>query len=550
MLQARVGLVWAVALLTGWSALSGGTSGPATAQEVKPVVVVSVAKIDRLMGSIGYLTRAAGVPEVGGLVTLAAGQYLQGFDTKRPVGAYVTVRDERPSVVVFAPISDFKTIRDRLREAIDEPTELEGGILKYRNDRPVYVKPAGNWAFASDNDKNLANLPADPAALLGGLDKTYDIAVRVLADNVPQELRDKAVAEVRKGFDQIANRAPNNLDKDVQQKLQRTSLDQLIAFIQESDQLTFGWAIDSQGERTFLDVALNAKPGTNLATQMANLGDRPSKFSGFRLPEAAASVQFIAPVADRDKEQIRLALSTLKTQALKEIDEDKDLDKNNARAAAKEIVTQCLDVLSGTLDQGVIDGGAVLLLENKSLSVAVGGLVSDGKVLENALRKLADLGKDEADFPKIKFDAEKYQGVAFHTASIPLPEDEKDARRVLGDRLDVVVGAGPQSVYAAIGKNGTELLKKVIDVSAAAAADKSPPVRLTIALSPILKFAASLDDNALLNILSTTIDQFPGKDNVEISATGIERGVRYRIEVEEGVLQLIGQAAKSRGGAR
>ena len=56
------------------------------AQETKPVLVVSIASVDRLLSNIGYLTRAAGTPEVGGLVTLMASQYIEGLDTTKPAG--------------------------------------------------------------------------------------------------------------------------------------------------------------------------------------------------------------------------------------------------------------------------------------------------------------------------------------------------------------------------------------------------------------------------------------------------------------------------------
>ena len=56
----------------------------------KPAVVVSLASVDKLMGNVGYLTRVAGSPEVGAIITIMSGQYIEGLNTKQPAGAYVT----------------------------------------------------------------------------------------------------------------------------------------------------------------------------------------------------------------------------------------------------------------------------------------------------------------------------------------------------------------------------------------------------------------------------------------------------------------------------
>ena len=59
-----------------------------------------------------------------------------------------------------------------------------------------------------------------------------------------------------------------------------------------------------------------------------------------------------------------------------------------------------------------------------------------------------------------------------------------------------------------------------------------------------MAFAASVEDDPIIVGLAEALKQGPGKDRIAVTGTAIERGVRYRLEVEEGVLQLIGQAAK------
>ena len=59
-----------------------------------------------------------------------------------------------------------------------------------------------------------------------------------------------------------------------------------------------------------------------------------------------------------------------------------------------------------------------------------------------------------------------------------------------------------------------------------------------------MAFAASVEDDLDVAALAEVLEQSKGSDRISIRGTSIERGITYRVEVEEGVLKLIGQAAK------
>ena len=61
--------------------------------------------------------------------------------------------------------------------------------------------------------------------------------------------------------------------------------------------------------------------------------------------------------------------------------------------------------------------------------------------------------------------------------------------------MDVVVGTGEQSVYLAFGKNPQQALEKVLDRSQENANQEMLPAEMSVALKPILRFAAALDSN-------------------------------------------------------
>jgi hypothetical protein len=149
----------------------------------------------------------------------------------------------------------------------------------------------------------------------------------------------------------------------------------------------------------------------------------------------------------------------------------------------------------------------------------------------------------------LKFNAAKHKDVDLHTFSVPIPDDEEQAQKVFGDALEVVVGTGAKSAYIAFGEESIDLLKEIIDDSASAAKEEVTPMELIISLAPILEFTASIEDDPIVKMLAETIKKAAGKDHIRLSQRNIERGVAARLEVEEGVLQLIGAAAKARSGS-
>jgi hypothetical protein len=137
--------------------------------------------------------------------------------------------------------------------------------------------------------------------------------------------------------------------------------------------------------------------------------------------------------------------------------------------------------------------------------------------------------------------------VKFHTLSVPIPEGEAEAREFFGPNMDIVLGTSPGSVYMAFGKNAQGLIKKVMDQSGTQADKDALPLKLNVAVLPILKFAQSVQDSPVLPALISTLEQ-AGNDKVSLTSTGTGRGSTLRFEIGEGVLQVIGEAAKTLAG--
>ncbi len=513
----------------------------------KPLVVVSVSSVDEVLADVKYVTKASGFEGAGNTADFFGKAYSNGVDRKRPIGVIVTPKEGGEFVSVsFVPISDMKAILATLKEPVGEPKDAGDGVLELAaGPQSVFIKEAAGWAFVAQQKEHLTDLPADPSTQLGTLPKDYTFAAKVNLQNLPADLKKMAADQIRMGFENNLENAPETpgFDRELMEKVNRNAMENFIRMLDELEEITIGFNIDAPGQRTYIDVGMTAVAGSRLAKQVEQAGQAKSSYSAFLVPGAAATLNFVAPIAKEDQEQTFALIEGFRANAQKEIDNDPNLDATR-RAAAKELIAGFIDVMRATMDEGKLDGGAALMLEPKSLNFVAGGLVADGTKVEGLLKRLAELAKDEADAPEIKLNAGKHGDVSLHT--IVGPNDDEKAREILGDKINIVLGTGPKSIYLAFGKDGEGLLKKMIDQVSQKGPAAVPPSQLNVSLLPILKFAASVDDNPIVPALVSVLEK-NGKDKISVVTELRPRGSNTRILVEEGVLQTIGEGVKQAG---
>jgi len=528
---------------------------PAHAQNVKPVAVLSIASWEKLKADTLYIADLVGQRD-GAESGIAIGQiYLSGIDLKRPLGAYVTISAAgEPRGVAFIPVTKLETILKNFEGQIGKPSDAGNGIKQF--DVPtgsVYIKEVKGWAFVSNEMDAFDALPPDPVALLGKLPSMYDIAIKANVHDIPQELRQTAVDAIQSGFEQGLERsAGSDADRELQEKLGRMSTKQFTRMIEELNEVTVGWGVDKTLKATYVDFTVTAVEGTATARQMANLKDAMSGFAGFLLPDASINLNGTTQMSKDEIEQNVTLLEIVRERAGKEIDNDAGLDATQ-RTAAKDLVAQFFGVLTDTVKGGTIDYGAALVLDEKKLNFAGGILVADGKKLETAFAKLVELAKNEPDFPDVKLNAGKHGNVNLHTIAVDLPsEADEDARELFGgDKVLITLGTAPKALYVAFGKEGEEVMKKAIDASTAKAQQKVPPSQVNFFLKPIMKFAASMDkseDPRLQAAAEVFEDAEEGADEINVTTKPIPGGAIGRLQISEGVLKLIGEAAKAAQG--
>ena len=108
----------------------------------------------------------------------------------------------------------------------------------------------------------------------------------------------------------------------------------------------------------------------------------------------------------------------------------------------------------------------------KAATLAGGMTVADGEKLEATVKRLVEqLGKDQPQLANlIKLNAAKYEGVDLHVLTLPVEamsqgdEGKKEKlTQVFGEKVQVVIGTGPNAAYIAAGSSPVDFLKSLMD---------------------------------------------------------------------------------------
>lgn len=507
----------------------------------EPIAIVSLKPTEKLLANVNYLLRTTGTEALGQFVLPQVTAFLQGVDGTKPIGIVISTQGDQLRPLAFVPVTNLDQLLSQLQEVLGEPLDAGDGVIELQGPQPVFVKESNGWAFVSNEEGSLADLPENPVELLQGLPQQYDISVRAFLKNLPEQYKQMALSQMRSGIEMSAQ---NSSDPDAKEAAE-AQLEQITRMMQEGDQFSFGWNIDSTDRQTYFDVSLTAQAGTKFAEDLLLNQDVKTSFSGFLVSDAAISGNLSSVVPDDQLDQTIAAMDRVAKSALSEIDADENLTEESQKQAAKQLVTTIFDIAKDTISTGKIDACASVVLKPKAVSVLVASHVASGDDVEKALQQLVDMAKAESDvsISNVKFNADEQGGVRFHTLSVPVPDEEK-ASQVFGSELSVTVGVAETEVYLALGNDGLEQLKEKLADSDASSNTTVEPFQLSVALTPILRFAESIEPNPLLSGIGDTLEQSGGKDHFKVRSMPIENGWTYRVLLEEGVLKAIGQGAQ------
>jgi hypothetical protein len=522
----------------------------------KPMAIVAINNYGDLSKDLTYLLDLVGPPGTAQMLAQQGAAYAQMLDTTRPIGVIV-----QPDgilgfkLLAFIPTNNVDQILQTLAvfgivgESTPEGlTKIDaGGTL-------IYIKKGNGWAFVSNTQEALATPPADPVALLGGLDKQYDVAVQGNIDAIPAVFKQLMMSQIEVGMQQsIQQPLPNETEDafEARRAMAQQGIQDVQKMINELESVTVGLNIDQTRQSVYLDVGITAKEGSDTAKQFA-YEDTTTQLAGFLTESTAVQMNLSSSFDPAQAEQINISLEALRTQVITQIQNDIAIPNEDLRALAIKAISTFMDVGKATLSSGKIDMAGSVDLTDGEISVVAAAVVPQAEQLDEIVREFVKIASEQdPSFPDVEIDAQKNGDISFHVVRIPIPEFESEARKAFGDAVEISIGMGPDRVYIGVGKDNLKRLSDAIDASAANKGKKVSAALLRGSANKILQFAAEQSQDLILQQAAAAAASVAGKDSVSMELSSIKNGARYRIELEAGVLKAIAvgvMAAQARPG--
>lgn len=503
----------------------------------KPALVLAIASPQELVNDAEFVMNSIGTSEFVPIVKAMAGGVMPFLDATQPIGVTVSIDPNGgQSGFAFLPIKELDAVMKVIPNA-PPLQDVGNGVKKLSaNGQEVFLRSQGSFVFLAQRAEMLANVPANPVTMLGGLEKQFNVAVQVNVQAIPEQLRQMVISQVEEAAKRAAAEQGGD-NPELRRQVTEQSVKNLRDLMRDAEQFVIGLQIDQQQRVVHLDGVVTAKQGSEMAEQMRANSANATQFGGFDVNGAAAVAHVSSKVGQKQLAQLDNMLALASTQIAKQIENDGNLPTPQAKAAIKGLVEQLLKVVRDTARSGKLDGGGVLMMgAGQPVQVALGGFVAEGAEVDAMFRKLVDLAKNEPQFPPVQFEAATHRDVKIHTLTIPVKDAE--AQRVLGPTAQVALGTGPKSFYFAFGGDGVSLIKQVMDGSTQP--KPTPPAVVRVALTPILQFVSSQDANQQVAKVLSALTKNPGLDHIIVSSTAASNTLTYRLELEYGVLAAIG----------
>ena len=210
--------LFAVAILAA-TAMHSPARALAAEDTSKPVAVLSIASYDRIMADVAMFGELAGNPDLaknleGMLKLFTQGQGLAGLDQTRPWCVTVLTDDVSFQPLAYLPVDDVKKLLESLAGLIGEAEEAGDGVYALNVfGQEIVVKEVNKWAIVAQTLEAVTAAPAEPATLLAGMDTSYDVAIRLYVQNIPEVYRSLAIDQLRMGVESGLGRMPDEDDK-------------------------------------------------------------------------------------------------------------------------------------------------------------------------------------------------------------------------------------------------------------------------------------------------------------------------------------------------
>lgn len=511
----------------------------------EPAVVVSISNLDEQFKDVKYLLDASGFAGFDMFVLPTIQAFTAGIDEAEDIGVMLYFSEMEaaagppiPKFLAFVPVTDLEEWLDALSNTVDVEENDNGTVSILTNDgTELTLKEKDGYAFIANEPELLNDLPEAPKKELGDLPEKFNLALKVLPGRVPESLRKQALTMIEEGAMQTLDQLEDEL-QDLQAKNLEMQLKQFKMMLNESESLVVGMAADEESKKLVTEVTYIARAGTDLAKKMNEVkATTPSRFTGFLMEGAAMNFTANARVAADDGKMYGQLLADGKKSLIDELNEESELSDSEFEKV-ESAIDSLVEVIAKTLENGVVNGGAVVMLEGKDINFATGMTVAEPAKLESVVKDLIPIlkqkaGDDDVEL-EINLDHSQHAGVTFHQIKVMIDEDEEDARRAFGDSVSVQLGIGEDTLYFGAGNDPLPLIKKAM----AGKSSSDYAAEMNFFLVPVLRSAAGLGAPPEVGAMAEALSE-SGGDRIRMVAEPIENGSTTRFEMQDGILSLI-----------
>lgn len=520
--------------------------------ERKTVAVVAVSPYDGLMQDVGYVGQLIGMPNLTdtaeGFINLySQNKGLVGLDKSRPWGIVATTTGADLSPVVCLPVTDLPALMEVARSTGAKVQELKNGVSGLQvMGQTVFVKAAGQWAFAAQSPVMLDGAPADPQELFAPLLGQYDIGVQFNRQNLPEMFSQLALGQIDARLAQQLRQGPRESQQDfeIRQQMVTNQAKQAKLWITDLHSVQAGLTINPQGGGIAGDYSLELKEGSQLAPLIAAYNTTGGRFSGFRDPGAAVSLasgfQVPADALQENAAEHRRMIQRLRDMAVSTIQQEPSVPNEAVRETLVSVVDDVAAGLEAMVNEGAGDLSITADTRIAALCCVVAVHTPQPERFESALKKLVALIEEDPALPGISWDAENQNGVTFHSFNMPLehPADQD----VFGSFLSIAVGVSEDAFYVALGPQSLQRLRQGIARSQAGPPVEGKPLELSLDLARIAQFAtAAAAAYGLPGQGLAGLGNSPGGEGgrVQLTTEGSAEGLKASFRLEDGALKLL-----------
>ena len=503
----------------------------------KPAVVISIAQFKEQMDSINYLLTASGFAQMKFMAKAMISGYTKGLDSEKAAGVllYFTKDSEEPDFLAFVPVTDIEEMLDVIVGMAEVEEDDDFTTVITDQGLELLIKEQNGIAFISNNEEMFADLPDAPAELLGELPTKYNLAARVFGQRIPKELRTQILDLIKDSSEQTLGAIDSDVQAELQKQNMALQMKQVELVFNESDTLTLGMKADEDAKSLLMDIEFTAVPNSELAEKITGADSKKeSRFTGFLMDGAAFNYHQNFAIDEEDAKNYSTMLDELQKTVVSEMDQDGDFSDSEL-ATIESAFGNIVDAIKATLTEGIIDTGAVVMLEDGEMNIAAGAQVADPGKVEAALKELAAMAEEKlVDELEVNLNSGSHKDITFHQFVAQVPDDAEELRDSLGDQVTVVVGIGSKEVYFGAGSNPIKTLKNAIDGTEAT----KDLLQYNLYIAPILKFAAKAEGDPMVESMADAMEE-TGNDRIQMKLNLIKNGANMRFEMQDGILSLI-----------